>query len=502
MMRAWTVLFLLLFCVGCGDATVENPPSEDVTSDIDGGSPGDAAQDTGTSAKCEAGEEQVTACGFNGNGVIKAFCVEGAWGEPGPCSDPDACENGSEQTEACGLNGKGAQTSTCADGKWGDASECDDPDVCENGAEKSEACGLNGNGTQVATCAEGQWGDFAPCLDPDECTNGGQNVEDCGTNGTMEITCTEGQWVSGECKEAGTPQDYVFSTTASVVTGLTLATVDGAPECCFDLNGDGKGNDNKLGQVIDALAPLLGEEVGVNAELAASIESGSISYLFEYVGLSGLQGFLDDTPPFTINIFSGQDTDDDYSDNLAGTGSYFAELDSFSPGTGNPLSYFPNVTITDGQMKAGPGKLNLAFNLGTIVFDVVISETMLEASVEPGPNPDGIAFTNGKLGGVLTMKDFYAALNTYADTECSCLNVETELITYMEITGKGLCNDTSASTCANDSVCKQVGDSCFALLLLINPDVDIDMDGILDGMSIGIWMDGTSTTIQGLEPEK
>ena len=109
-------------------------------------------------------------------------------------------------------------------------------------------------------------------------------------------------------------------------------------------------------------------------------------------------------------VFYGEDADDDYTDNLAGTGS-FLDPASFLEGTATPLASFPGANITAGTMTAGPSVFNLAFPIGNIKLEAMVSERSSRLRYSR-PQQQGLSMEK-EAGGYIRMEDLYGALNAY-----------------------------------------------------------------------------------------
>jgi hypothetical protein len=378
-----------------------------------------------------------------------------------------------------------------ADTAAGDAASAD---TTPQDTAPADPCDPNPCASKAATCD----GDNLTSYADGTCTDDGgaakceyaETKTDCAADGK---TC-----LNGQCLEAGDPQDYVFGTVTSVLTSLAIGNVDDAEECCFDMTGDGE-VDNALGKLLKGLGSVLGD-TKVNEEITANIQTGDLVILMDFKGLDDMTA----DPEMTIDGFYGTDTDDDYSNNLAGNGEFYVDLDSFLPGTATPLAQFGSGKVEAGKMSAGPATFMLAFPIGDIKLKAAVSGTKMEANVTLGPNGTGVSFTKGKLGGYIKMDDLYGALNGYVDSSCGCLNLDGSLIAFDEGKGKMVCAKTDASTCdkedEDEGVCDQLGSFCGAALLFLKPDIDSDDDGEKDAMTVGAWIDGTSATILGLQP--
>ena len=332
------------------------------------------------------------------------------------------------------------------------------------------------------------------------CTNN-EGAADCSyTETTTDCAADGNTCVNGSCVAAGDPSDYVFSEEASVMTSLGIGGVGELEPCCFDFTDDGE-MDNALGKLLNGLGNILGD-TDVNAEITTNMQEGGLVILLEYGDLNDVA----DDDSMQMAVFYGEDADDDYTDNLAGTGSFLVDTASFLEGTATPLASFPGTNITAGTMTAGPSVFNLAFPIGNIKLEAMVSGTLIEAPVTLGPNGKGLAMEKAKLGGYIRMEDLYGALNAYVTGSCECLGLGDEpLIGFDEAKGKMACGSTENSTCdsnnEDEETCAQLGSFCGAALLFLKPDVDSDGDGEKDAMSVGAWVSGTSATITGLAGE-
>ena len=360
----------------------------------------------------------------------------------------------------------------------------------------ADPCDPNPCGNKAATCD----GDTLTTYTEGMCTDN-EGTADCSYTETATNCAADGNTcVNGTCVAAGDPNDYVFSEQASVMTSLGIGGVGELEECCFDFTDDGE-MDNALGKLLNGLGNILGD-TDVNAEITGNMQDGGLVILLEY-------GNLDDvTEDETVDmaVFYGEDADDDYTDNLAGTGSFVVDKASFLEGTATPLASFPAANITAGTMTAGPSVFNLAFPIGNIKLEAMVSGTLIEAPVTLGPNGKGLGMEKAKLGGYIRMEDLYGALNAYVTGSCECLGLgDAPLIGFDEDQGKMACGSTENSTCdsnnEDEETCAQLGSFCGAALLFLKPDVDSDGDDEKDAMSVGAWVDGTSATITGLVAE-
>ena len=359
-----------------------------------------------------------------------------------------------------------------------------------------DPCDPNPCAAKAATCDGDTLTSYADgvCADKD-------GAADCSyTESTTDCAADGNTCVNGACVAAGDPSDYVFAEEASVMTSLGIGGVGELEPCCFDFTDDGE-MDNALGKLLNGLGNILGE-TDVNAEITTNMQEGGLVILLEYADLDDVAE--DDT--VNLSVFYGEDADDDYTDNLAGTGSFVVDPESFLAGTKTPLASFPGGSLTGGTLSAGPSVFNLAFPIGNIKLEAMVSGTLIEAPVTLGPNGKGLAMDKAMLGGYIRMEDLYAALNAYVSGSCECLGLGDEpLIGFDEDKGKMACGSTENSSCdsnnEDEETCAQLGSFCGAALLFLKPDVDSDDDGEKDAMSVGAWVTGTSATITGLAAE-
>lgn len=322
-------------------------------------------------------------------------------------------------------------------------------------------------------------------------------------------------------KDPNDPCSYAFSDNGSYLLHLALASVsgtdgaDGKPvdHCCFDQTGDGV-VDNKLGEVVALIQGLPQITNTVNAVIAENIGDGTLTLLFE---VAQLDSFAADNDA-TIYGFYGTDTDTDHANNVAGTGSFTANLSSFTPGTATPRIAFPGVIVTNGHFVAGPSVFHLDIPLaGGLELVADVQRAKLEGTMAAGPaggvaidgttaNPEGGTF-GAKLGGIIAQDDLFGAFNDFVSARCGCLSVPgggPVLINNAANESWSCASSIDKSACSESDPaqkqCRTLADVCGIALALVAPDVDTDSSGKPDAFSLGFWVKATGATIVGVDP--
>ena len=101
----------------------------------------------------------------------------------------------------------------------------------------------------------------------------------------------------------------------------------------------------------------------------------------------------------TLNAFGGFDVDGDSSNNGSGSNSFVIDPSSFDATTGTPISSFPDGTIVDGHMVAGPGTI--------VVGGIPLNGLTVEADFTPGTLTGVYEFQSTPTDAFLT-QDFLA----------------------------------------------------------------------------------------------
>ena len=439
-----------------------------------------------------------------------------------------ACGDSADTTDNTGDNASADTTEAGDDASGGDNEAAADAEAsAEASDDASENTGENtGDGPTDAATTEPEPVPTNPC-DPNPCTvapaaicNDAGAVVTYDADGTCtvindeasceyastEATCEGEEFcAAGACVAPGLPEDYVFSSDASVITTLGLAEDDPATpdvdegDCCFDFNGDGEA-DNGLGGLLASLGSFLGDSLGdegVNGLIQEQIDDGTLTILFEQVGLDS----ADDDEQLTLNGFFGA---------MEGDG-YTVDASSFIEGTSTPYISFGNGAINGGVLTAGPSLFSVTIPLGEFGFDIALdaADTQIQSDVTAG-DMGGLNWTNGILGGVVPMQQLVDALNGLG-ASCECLGLDGGDMLELKAEDKlgctpALSGATPACTEeADGSLCVGIADNkglvCTAIGI-IKPDIDTDLSGKKDSFSLGLFFEGAPAMISGLAAEE
>ncbi len=471
----------LVFSLGACD---DGPGATSAT--VPGGSVGSGG------AEGEAGGE-------GGGGVEDGADVK----DPGSAGGADESDGGSAGTTDPGGNGE-TDPEGEPDGTGGEPDPTGEPDAGPEGQPDTDPepegggdpCDPNPCTTPPAdTCIDGEVVTYAAdgaCADSGgaaACTYEG-SASAC----AMGLKCWQGECIEG----GGEIGDYPFSGDASVINALGLADTS----CCFDFDGDGS-NDNGVMSLLNSFLPLIGQDLDVQGMIDEAIEGGDISILFEQIGLD------DATNDASLSIagFAGYDEDEDYSDNLAGTGSFLVQPLSFDPVSGQPLIHFAEAAIAGGVLEAGPGDFAIATELQGQPINVVVKNTMMEADSSEGTSGSGLDLDDGIMGGVIPMAQIVDLGNDFLGN-CTCFG--TGGADVFQLAGEDSLKCTSSFQTSSPSCIDGVDESACVTLAeykgllcsigvgLIKPDIDTDLSGKPDAFSIGLTFAAVSAEVVGV----
>lgn len=271
---------------------------------------------------------------------------------------------------------------------------------------------------------------------------------------------------------------------ASIVTILTLAS----DECCRDINGDGE-NDNAVVSLIEAMQGASVEDF--NTHWATSIANGELILVLEHDGIDDPV----DSNQYVLNVLEGSS---------ATTTGVAIDTGSFEQGS-HPRWFFPEAQVSDGELAAQLGTMNLQYNfiapMETPVHSVVLTGNLSA----PGIIEDGLAITGGLLSGVILLEDFTGSLNEVAKN-CACLDNPDSLLLFDPTDSSGECAMEDVDPIYDD--CWDAGeDHCAALLQICSQvgflpmiaDIDTNGSGYNDAMSIGMTIKADPILIDGVE---
>lgn len=324
----------------------------------------------------------------------------------------------------------------------------------------------------------------------------------------------------GACVAAGDACDYEFDERVSYVTEIKVV---GASDCCFDFGGPNANNDNALGNLLGeggtiSLIPNVNFDVNATlseqicADPTATCTEAGLVLLLETKGITDVAN----QAGVTVHGFYGSDDDGDLANNRDGSGVFNAQPASFIEGTATPIIAFNNAKIENGILTAGPSLFTLNIPLLGANLSLSVEETRFEGEVALGPNGKGLSIggtAGAKLGGLVVLADLAAEFNSFLETTCACIDKTDPTKDYVYVT-TGTAADkanfnikqklAADSTCTGEgqSVCQSIEGNGNILGLaggFIAPDIDRDLDGIRESLSIGVRIKGTSGTIADVE---
>lgn len=367
-----------------------------------------------------------------------------------------------------------------------------------------------------------------PVCDPAECTTPPAAVCDvdqltlltsaagtCGVAGCEYAPVSQacdtdlGYCRDGACVAYDDICDYAWGDRLSIISEFAfggqsdeLDPASGEPldACCFDLDGK-PGLDNRMGAGFKALSPLLGN---INDDFADQIERARMNIVLDFFG-------VDDLAADPHVEMAGYETVRDASpaDNPAlatGLATFGLRARSF-----HLPAHLPRIlatgAITDGRFVAE--RASYSFITATVADSVAaipVREVRFEADVEVGPNGRGLALTDGKIGGLIALSDFFGALNADAVETCACRRFADDPTDEGPIDLAHLtCRTPLEPDCGeleSDSLCRALTTPQFCQIFVdaFPPDVDLDGDGALggaDAVTVGVRFAATSAALSG-----
>lgn len=269
--------------------------------------------------------------------------------------------------------------------------------------------------------------------------------------------------------------------------------------CCRDMTGDGT-FDNRMGSI---LAAVVGFGLDINQDIAANIQAGRLVYLVEFANWENetFDSSLDAT------VYLGVDEDQDFTDNLAGTGNFLVTPDNFDEVTGDPLSPFETTQVLNSRLNAQRGVIDLRFPGLLPEVEIITTDLQLTADVDPNSILESggrVTITNGELSGAILRNRFFQSLNEAA-VGCACIGRE---IFTPEGDGSFNCDLNAAEEmlCLTDpeAGCRLMGQTMSCSLwgqLGGTTDVDTNGDGENDAFSIGLRVTGVGASITDRVPD-
>lgn len=348
-----------------------------------------------------------------------------------------------------------------------------------------------------------------------------------GTSGSTEDTNTSGTDTSGTSGGTLDPLNPTFPTdpagyatdnakSVSYVKSLVIPeNGDEGPTCCDKFDGSlypDEEFDNGLAYLAPLIEGQLKDENGnpqkLSDLLTDQIASGTVTILWDHIQLDG----ADDADGFVLAGLLGAFAEGTTFDGAGGTknastgaGEFLINASSFKAGTGEPIISFDPVSMSGGDMQAGPGPFTL--NLPILGFDLSLQVSETRITGEATISAEGVTYANGTLSGYVKIADIFGALNEVAGT-CDCLGLNGgDLIALNGDKWECTIATTAFEACAGNevSLCDTLsgaGQVC-GFLGVITGVLDIDTDGDTkgDALSLGLQWDGVTGSVTGIAPE-
>lgn len=292
------------------------------------------------------------------------------------------------------------------------------------------------------------------------------------------------------------PEDFGDWGPASFINHFQI---EKSGSCCADFNDDGT-DDSAMGNLIHALSAVIG--VPFNDVIATQIRNGGLVLLLEYAYLSDPQN----DPALQLSLVFGADTDDYFTPNLNGTGDFYVKRESLDE-DGQVRSDFPTASVEQGRLSAAEASaaILLPLNLdATLMGEVQIERLSMQADVLPDADLRAggrVTLENGRLGGAVSLGDFFATINKMAST-CDCIRSQPLFIE--ESPNRWACVRPIEHECelSPDPLCAglSVRQQCelIAEAVTNQKDVDLDGDGLDDALSFGATFSAVGASIQGV----
>ncbi len=216
---------------------------------------------------------------------------------------------------------------------------------------------------------------------------------------------------------------------------INALTIGGAG---FDLDDDGR-TDNAL-----SAAGLF-----ANPQIKTALETGDMLLTIDLRADSP-----NDNPPFLINMYAAEDTDEDPANNFNGEAALQVDIRSFAE-DGKPLIKFEGATIAGGLLSAVTDAFVLSFPVGEEGAEQLFSATLHKVQMEATIDGEFAGLIEGKIGGAAREDEIRTAITTFDLPE------------------------------GTDEMIKG---------FLANPDFDTDGDGLNDAFTIALTFTATTCT--------
>jgi hypothetical protein len=311
------------------------------------------------------------------------------------------------------------------------------------------------------------------------------------TNGGAGVDATPG---NGNGNGNGDPADSRFT----YVHEITMPPiVGGEATCCKDFGeiSENPGQiDNALAHLASALASLGSFGLDFQGTINTQLEEGTLVLLYEHVDLRS------PNDQFTLNGFIGEFAGGTtYASASAGNGTFAINPISYDSG-GNPFIRFPNASLSNGQLSAGPVTIGFATPLGDQILQLNLhgAEATGSATLSPG----GVAYSDGTLAGYLLVDEVFDGLNSFLNSPtCECLGLADRGDIFVKDGDGWDANCESEHTCEDGDVCALLADGliCAALPGVVESNADLNIDanspGTNEGISIGFEYGGVPASL-------